>query len=794
MTKLNQWWQWGQIFFVAGLLVVTLFWGVSCYIDLAQDVGRPFPGVLILLAGRIGAANPPWWPGIVAGNIDYDSQLREIDGQEYGRRELPTIMEKASQRGAKTVEAVFELNEQKTVTQLPVVEFSWAYYFDLIGVNLITGFSLWLLAVVVFVAKPQMLSNRLIAIIFCSIALNQWLSFSMLFWNSLARRGFFNFIMWDIATASTGSFVVHLTFIFPKVAPRWRYFVIYPLHLYTAFIISVEIVDRYLYNIHRPDWLEFLTDNFLSGHILFSSAIVFMLSYYVWLRLTERNSIRIKKQLNIIIMGLIITLPPLTIVLCSVIDRANLPSENYVFGVDIRYLNLAVPLAVSYAILRYQSLSINLQTANTVILFVIVMVASAMLSSFGASLWRWVDSPELPMAYIPLYMPLFLVGLVSGLFWSRQSLPNGLLGRLFYRQTLNYGATSHFGERLLGKTDLDNLPNQIALALSEELELEQAAVWLLDEGQFTLAGQAGQWAQHPPQTIEADSVSFDTSSINPVTIRSTVIIPLIVSGETIGLLGLGKRWDEAVFDNQDQQIISLIAQQSALFLLTAQQINILRQVPRHVSEAQERERDRLAQELHDETQQFLGRLPFFLETSRRAISYNPARTAAMLERSISDVEEAAQALRQIRNSLAPGQLHKELVLPLHDLIQRFTLRTKLPVDSQLNAVVDTLTSIEQRHALYRVIQQALDNAAAHAHPSRITVHLTAERERITFSVQDDGQGFSETRRTQAQDDGRFGLVSMQNRISTLGGVCQIESVVGQGTTVRGWLPLFTQPS
>src|SRR6185369_8655098 len=97
-----------------------------------------------------------------------------------------------------------------------------------------------------------------------------------------------------------------------------------------------------------------------------------------------------------------------------------------------------------------------------------------------------------------------------------------------------------------------------------------------------------------------------------------VVTPLAISGRAVGLLGSGKRWDEEIFDERDLQITELIAQQAGLFLLTALQIEQLRQVPQEIATAQERERFKIAQELHDTIQQFLGRLPFFLEVSRGA--------------------------------------------------------------------------------------------------------------------------------------------------------------------------------
>jgi len=256
----------------------------------------------------------------------------------------------------------------------------------------------------------------------------------------------------------------------------------------------------------------------------------------------------------------------------------------------------------------------------------------------------------------------------------------------------------------------------------------------------------------------------------------------------IGLLGLGKRWDEEVFHDRDLEIVELIAQQSALFLLTARQIEELRQVPRRVSDAQERERFKIAQELHNTIQQFLGRLPFYLEVSRRAAHDAPAQADALLQRCIEDVERAAKAVRQIRANLAPFQLQHGLVEPLHDFVQRFSVRHGLPARVIVTPELDAVLSGEARHALFRVIQQALDNTVSHAQASQVTVTLQQLDGRVTFEVCDDGQGSSLTERAQAEAHGSFGLKSMRDRIESQGGAFEFVSTPGGGTTVRGWVP------
>jgi signal transduction histidine kinase len=267
-----------------------------------------------------------------------------------------------------------------------------------------------------------------------------------------------------------------------------------------------------------------------------------------------------------------------------------------------------------------------------------------------------------------------------------------------------------------------------------------------------------------------------------------VAATLWASGRPIGLLALGKRWDEEIFDERDLEIVELIAQQAALFLLTAAQIDELRQVPHQIAETQERERFKIAQELHDTVQQFLGRLPFYLEVSRSAAREDPAEAESILERCMTDVEAAAQTVREIRANLAPLQLERSLVIPLRRLVAHFTARSGVAHEVVLGASVDTGLGLEARHAVYRVVQQALDNVAAHAEASHVTVTVDREEERVLFAVRDDGRGFADEQRNAAAERGSFGLTSMHARITSLGGELTIESVPGAGTYLRGWLP------
>ena len=161
-------------------------------------------------------------------------------------------------------------------------------------------------------------------------------------------------------------------------------------------------------------------------------------------------------------------------------------------------------------------------------------------------------------------------------------------------------------------------------------------------------------------------------------------------------------------------------------------------------------------------QQFLGRLPFYLEASRTA---SRDESDSIIQRCIADAESAAHAVRQIRNSLAPLQLEQSLTQPLTLLVERFRARTHIETITDLPADLDSHLSPETRHALYRVIQQALDNVAAHAHASRVIITLAPVDGRLNFAVSDNGVGSTEEDASSPNiADGNFGLTSMHARI------------------------------
>jgi signal transduction histidine kinase len=505
----------------------------------------------------------------------------------------------------------------------------------------------------------------------------------------------------------------------------------------------------------------------------------------------------------VLLLGLVAAWPYLLIQL-----RRSMGSPgDFWNGLDLRCLILPIPISVAYVILRYRAY----QRMHPTVLGVLILMASALVADIGAWLLRVTDpAGTFTLAWSP-FLPLFAAALASAAFWSLQLSAQGPLARLFQGKERSYSAIRLFGQEVLEHLEPSSLATAIAGALVRKLDLERAGVWLWSDAResFTLAGHAGGWPQPPvarlgpppsagpSQPIRIPPVADGGARwLGPLSQSGAieVVAPLWASGKTVGLLGLGKRWDEEIFDERDLEIVELVGQQAALFLLTALQVEELRQVPHQIAATQERERFKIAQELHDTIQQFLGRLPFYLEVSKTSARQRPGETEAILDRCLADVETAAQTVRQIRHNLAPLQLERSLVEPLRSLFEHFQARTGVRIEARLSAEVDGRLSVEARHALYRVVQQALDNVAAHAGAERVSVVLTPEEGRICFDVKDDGRGFSDRDRAPADEGRGFGLKSMAARLTSLGGEFGIESVPGAGTRVVGWLPTASAPA
>jgi signal transduction histidine kinase len=126
---------------------------------------------------------------------------------------------------------------------------------------------------------------------------------------------------------------------------------------------------------------------------------------------------------------------------------------------------------------------------------------------------------------------------------------------------------------------------------------------------------------------------------------------------------------------------------------------------------------------------------------------------------------------------------------LRTLIARFEQHSGIDASLDAPAGLDQAMSLNERHQLYRVIRQALDNVADHSQASATTIRISLDDAKLRFEIRDNGLGFSAEDERLAKMRGRMGLISMRERLLGLQGEFTIHSELDHGTSIHGWLPL-----
>lgn len=214
----------------------------------------------------------------------------------------------------------------------------------------------------------------------------------------------------------------------------------------------------------------------------------------------------------------------------------------------------------------------------------------------------------------------------------------------------------------------------------------------------------------------------------------------------------------------------------------------LQRLSRGILSAQEEERKRISRELHDLVAQTLTAINVHLENLKREAAQNArgmkkniARTQKLVERSVDKVHRFARELR-------PAVLDDLGLIPaLQSLVEYLAKESGFRVKMTASADVQKLTN-ERRTVLYRVAQEALTNIARHARAGHVSLDIRKKSNAVHMQIHDDGCAFDVEQLLNARKSRRMGLLGMRERVEMVGGIFEIESSPGQGTTVTARIP------
>lgn len=659
---------------------------------------------------------------------------------------------------------------QPLLVRVPALRLTVARLLDLQLALFIPGLALWFMGWLVLTARPSLESNRTLgALLFLGAmlvmpAINQGVSA----WVSRLHGWFF---VWS-GRPFLGALLFHLAFLFPDPPVRqslqkWR-LALYPLAA-LAFMMSIGV---YLIPDRLGDYSLFLHRGlnalilalFLLGNLTFLGRTFFM-----WRHAPSTQSQHQVIWLRLALIGML----PLAIMNLLVHDlrfRWLLPRVS---NSTLAFWLIPAAGLLAYAMLRFQGFAYRGLALNALV----VMMMSATLTQVYAFFlaprgWGGVQ-----------FVTVWGAVLLTTLFWYVDSPVRRTFRRLFVRHEFDFQIAEHFSQQMAITTSVDDTLARAARFLCDNLDLAWVALSCIQRRQQLWLAQSGQSA--PPPRQLADDV---TEAHLPDAPAGT--LPITHRNQPFGTIWLGPRTTAEPVDDKDQQLVTLLSQELARTLAMHTHIEDLEQVPGQILTAVEADRNRIGQDLHDSVLQFLGAVPLELDQASQLVDRDPTRVQAILERTITQAEIVAQETRASVYDLSPPILLRQGVVAAARV---FAEQACTGDHVQLTWHIDAEAAVAwqqlpeaQAVQVYRILQQAVDNALAHAHPTRLTVQFGWSRHELFVEVIDDGVGFATDTHPPAptaSDAHGLGLISMQARARALGGVLHLVSAPGQGTTV-----------
>jgi PAS domain S-box-containing protein len=350
-----------------------------------------------------------------------------------------------------------------------------------------------------------------------------------------------------------------------------------------------------------------------------------------------------------------------------------------------------------------------------------------------------------------------------------------------------------------GETDLERVLEAI-VERGRALVEARALIILLREGDdlivaATAAVAGGLDPQVAQLRIRAKGASeqvllgrFTGADLDAKESGRALLAPLLFRGEPLGVVvALDRIGEPGRFDNEDQRMLEAFAASAATGVATAR--SMAEERLQNTIDAAEQERSRWARELHDETLQALAVLRMRLSSALREEAPEALETAG--QAAVEQIDDEIVKLRRLITELRPASLDtiglEAALQALAEQHQHATSSMEVGCELELPRGQDARPTAVLETAVYRLVQEALNNVSKHSMARHAEVTVRSLRGAIEIEVRDDGVGFDPSLVREG-----FGLVGMRERAALLGGTLDVDSTRGSGTRVRAEIPLFTR--
>jgi signal transduction histidine kinase len=337
-----------------------------------------------------------------------------------------------------------------------------------------------------------------------------------------------------------------------------------------------------------------------------------------------------------------------------------------------------------------------------------------------------------------------------------------------------------FSNRLAQQLDHHSLVQVVRDELLPSLSVRQSVLLQIDGGSTKPFVTLGVTDTQIPSAIDIPDLLSQTGKfLKPVseTLRpytwSRLILPLEVSGKTIGFWLFGRRESADFYAQTEIQFLKILANQIAIALVIIDQSNRLHTICQANIDRHEEERSTLARELHDDV---LGQLAV-LSTQTTSTDSSEFQEC---------YQQVTSRLRSLVANLRPAMLQYGLSFALDECIDEISNRLDNGVAITLHIPQSTAQyDPKVEEYLFRIVQHACENAVRHAQAGHIQVIGRLEPEKIHIAIEDDGIGFESDRLdfSTLMSEKHFGLVGMYERADLIGAELEFVSTPGQGTRI-----------
>lgn len=257
-------------------------------------------------------------------------------------------------------------------------------------------------------------------------------------------------------------------------------------------------------------------------------------------------------------------------------------------------------------------------------------------------------------------------------------------------------------------------------------------------------------------------------------------VPIVSRGELLGNLYLTDKQGADEFDEIDVRLIEMLAAHAAIAIENAR----LYQQVRRLAVLEERER--IGMDLHDGIIQSIYAVGLTLEYASLEIDDDLDDARDKFQQAVGGLNDIIKDIRNYILDLRPQKFRGDnLADALRSLTREFRANTLAEIDLDLDSRLDRATGGDLANVIFHITQEALANASKHASATRVSVTVEVEGNQVILQVMDNGRGFPVE---ETEPVIGHGLSNMDMRARAIGGRVQVESTLGEGTTVSATLP------